>query len=116
MYFKEYVNKELKESVSLNENIQDYGYTTECKAQLPTVEAHKHTYYVNSYGFGWTGPATKGYAHIHQIIDGKVVAEGDNHTHELEPAIKRSSDAEAGVDSVRALEDPYVGITNQIDK
>lgn len=112
MQFKDYVTKELKESISLNENIQDYGYTTTCKAQAPFTEAHRHTYYVNSYGFGWTGPASDGYAHIHQIIDGKVVAEGDNHTHDLEPAIKRSSDAEAGVDPVRVLEDPYVGVTN----
>ena len=46
------------------------------------------------------------------VLVGKVVAEGDNHTHDLEPAIKRSSDAEAGVDPVRVLEDPYVGVTN----
>lgn len=111
MHFKDYVAKELKESVSINENIQDYGYTTMCKAQPPFVEAHKHTYYVNTYGLGWTGPASNGYAHIHQIIDGKVVAEGDQHTHNLEPAMKRSSDAEAGVDPVRVLEDPYVGTT-----
>lgn len=112
MKFSDYVEKELKESVALNETIQTVGYTTTCKANEPLLAAHKHTYYVNSYGFGWTGPATDGYAHIHQIIDGKVVAEGDMHTHDLEPAVKTTSDAEAGIDPNRMLEDPYVGITN----
>lgn len=114
MKFNEYFDKELKESVTLNENILDYGYTSTCKGDGKFIEPHRHTYYVNSYGMGWTGAASDGYAHVHQIIDGKVVAEGDMHTHDLEPAVKRSSDAEAGIDPVRVLEDPYVGVTNTV--
>lgn len=109
MKFNEYVEKELKESVALNENIQEYGYTTYCKANEPFVAKHRHEYYVNSYGFGWTGAASDGNAHIHQIIDGKVVTDGDGHTHELEPAIKHGSDAVEGIDPTRVIMDPIKG-------
>lgn len=60
-------------------------------------------------GFGWTGAASDGNAHIHQIIDGKVVMDGDGHTHELEPAVKHGSDAVEGVDPTRVLMDPIKG-------
>lgn len=67
---------------SMNENCSIVGWTSECKA-ADGVTPHRHDYMVNEYGFGWTGPADKGISHIHEIIDGKVVAEGDGHTHKL---------------------------------
>lgn len=109
MLFNEYVESELKKSVSINENIQVYGDTTMCAAKEPFVAAHKHTYYMNSYGFGWTGPASDGNAHIHEIIDGKVVVDGDGHTHELNEPKKKGSDAVEGVDPVATLIDPKKG-------
>lgn len=109
MFFNEYYAAELKKSAAMNENILQYGDTTTCSANEPFVAAHKHTYYVNTYGFGWTGPATDGNAHIHQIIDFKIVPEGDGHTHDLEPATKHGSDAVEGIDPVKVLIDPMKG-------
>lgn len=109
MTFEGYYQRELKESVSLNENTQIYGYTSKCKANEPFVAAHEHTYYMNSYGFGWTGPASEGNAHIHQILNGKIVEEGDGHTHELLEPTKKGSDAVDGVDPVRTLQSPIPG-------
>jgi hypothetical protein len=79
--FDEYVAMELKKSI--NENMQKYGYTSECKENIPYCVKHSHDYIVDDFGRGWTGPANHGNAHVHQIIEGNVVAEGDGHTHEL---------------------------------
>ena len=109
MLFNEYAEQEMKKSVSINENIQIYGDTTVCKAREPFVAAHKHSYYMNSYGFGWTGPASDGNAHVHEILNGKIVTDGDGHTHELEKPVKQGSDAVEGVDPVRTMIDPMKG-------
>ena len=82
MKFNEYVIKEAQKVTNLNESFVQFGKTSVSESDNPLIIPHQHDYLINPLtNYGQTGPADKGIAHWHQIIDGKII-DGD-HTHTL---------------------------------